>query len=489
MCEINRDAALSTACLRAPLDLAKREGDIPKTPQYRSKFMRDRDRIMYSKSFRRLAGKTQVYLSGLDDHQRTRMTHTLEVSQIARTISTALGLDTDLTEAIALGHDLGHTPFGHVGERTLHEIMTGACGEKNPIGAENPFINMNEKQSAYLHNSYGFKHNLQGLKCTMKFEKNYGKFGLNLTNFTLFGIQAHSSAVYKRNKAEFGDKLNHYDTFLDAGCKLENRNDAWSFEALVVAEADEIAQIHHDLEDAIRGNLLSIDEVKSLIKENFGTYLLNNGAPQNHEKSYQEQIPDNAIFGEISSDEETFITKMSQVIINLLVTRLIEYSRDAMRNFIRNQFQCSQEEYHNEFKKFLQETSYKEIVDLEIITYDNSEGMGFKENLKKFQKYTSQVILSSHDIQKSDSKGKYVIRKLFQAYYTSPQQLPDHCFDEYFKSLNMEIEDKKLRIEFSKIKSSTQTHQEKIALMRVVCDYIAGMTDHYALNRHRELYT
>lgn len=90
----------------------------------RSEFMRDRDRILYSKAFRRLSGKTQVFLSGIDDHQRTRLTHTLEVSQIARTIAYNLGLNIDLTEAIALGHDIGHTPFGHVGERTLHMIMS-----------------------------------------------------------------------------------------------------------------------------------------------------------------------------------------------------------------------------------------------------------------------------------------------------------------------------------------------------------------------------
>lgn len=109
--------------LRAPISLVRRVGASSATQSYRSDFMRDRDRVLYSRAFRRLAGKTQVYLTGADDHLRTRLTHTLEVSQIARTISQQLQLDCDLTEAIALGHDIGHTPFGHAGERMLHELM------------------------------------------------------------------------------------------------------------------------------------------------------------------------------------------------------------------------------------------------------------------------------------------------------------------------------------------------------------------------------
>ena len=124
--------------LRAPLGLARRESDLKTRQQYRTEFMRDRDRILYSKSFRRLAGKTQVYLFGVDDHRRTRLTHTLEVSQIARSVAAYLKLDTDLVEAIALGHDLGHTPFGHVGERTLHEIMTPQIN--HPLGIPARYI-------------------------------------------------------------------------------------------------------------------------------------------------------------------------------------------------------------------------------------------------------------------------------------------------------------------------------------------------------------
>ena len=107
--------------LKAPKKLAIRPSKIQDRQQYRSEFMRDRDRILYCKAFRRLSGKTQVYLSGSDDHKRTRLTHTLEVAQIAKTIALELRLDVDLTEGMALGHDIGHTPFGHAGERMLHE--------------------------------------------------------------------------------------------------------------------------------------------------------------------------------------------------------------------------------------------------------------------------------------------------------------------------------------------------------------------------------
>ncbi|HJB05372.1 MAG TPA: HD domain-containing protein, partial [Candidatus Merdibacter merdigallinarum] len=109
--------------LRAPRELISRMEKASESAEYRNDFMRDRDRIMYCSAFRRLDGKTQIYLTGKNDHRRNRLTHTLEVAQIARTISQALDLDVDLTEAIALGHDLGHTPFGHAGEQILNEIM------------------------------------------------------------------------------------------------------------------------------------------------------------------------------------------------------------------------------------------------------------------------------------------------------------------------------------------------------------------------------
>ena len=162
----------------------------------RTDFQRDRDRILHCKAFRRLKYKTQVFLSPEGDHYRTRLTHTLEVSQIARTISRCLRLNEDLTEAIALGHDLGHTPFGHIGERTLDELMPE-----------------------------GFRHNEQSLRMVEVLEAD-GE-GLNLTAETRDGILCHSGAQFPRT--------------LEAEC---------------VRRSDRIAYLNHDLDDAIRGGVL-----------------------------------------------------------------------------------------------------------------------------------------------------------------------------------------------------------------------------------------
>ncbi len=162
----------------------------------RTCFQRDRDRIIHCKSFRRLKYKTQVFLSPMGDHYRTRLTHTLEVAQVARTLARSLRLNEDLTEAIALGHDLGHTPFGHIGETTLNKLMPG-----------------------------GFQHNVQSLRVAERLE-NDGK-GLNLCRETLDGIRNHSGA-----------------------------DEPQTLEGWCVRRADRIAYINHDIDDAIRGGIL-----------------------------------------------------------------------------------------------------------------------------------------------------------------------------------------------------------------------------------------
>lgn len=168
--------------------------------ELRTVFQRDRDRIIHSKAFRRLKHKTQVFLSPMGDHYRTRLTHTLEVAQIARTIARSLILNEDLTEAIALGHDLGHTPFGHMGERVLNELCPG-----------------------------GFKHNEQSLRVVEVLE---GNDGLNLTYEVMDGIVCHT-----------GEKT------------------ADTLEGQIVRIADKIAYINHDIDDAVRGGVLSEEEI------------------------------------------------------------------------------------------------------------------------------------------------------------------------------------------------------------------------------------
>ena len=173
----------------------------------RTVFQRDRDRIIHSKAFRRLKHKTQVFLSPTGDQYRTRLTHTLEVSQIARTVSRALGLNEDLTEAVALGHDLGHTPFGHAGEEVLDQIVPG-----------------------------GFDHNRQSLRVVDHLEK--GGKGLNLTLEVRDGIEKHSKGK--------GDILSQ-----------DPSEKAMTLEGQVVRVADIIAYISHDLDDALRGGVIS----------------------------------------------------------------------------------------------------------------------------------------------------------------------------------------------------------------------------------------
>lgn len=166
----------------------------------RTEFQRDRDRVIHSKGFRRLQFKTQVFLAPEGDHYRTRLTHTLEVAQVARTIARGLRLNEDLTEAIALAHDLGHTPFGHIGERTLNEVYPG-----------------------------GFKHYMQSLRMVDKLER---KGGLNLTYEVRNGIVNHSGS-----------------------------SQASSLEGMVVARSDRIAYINHDIDDAIRAGILHPDQL------------------------------------------------------------------------------------------------------------------------------------------------------------------------------------------------------------------------------------
>ncbi len=206
---------------------------------YRTAFQRDRDRIIHSRAFRRLKHKRQVFLTSTGDHYRTRLTHTMEVAQISRTIARALGLNEDLTEAIALGHDLGHTPFGHLGEEVLNDILLGKMAPREAMPAQN---------------LGGFKHNYQSLRIVDQLELKYPNPGLNLTHPVREGILKHTRL--KRSVISWPD-LNCTGLYFD-------QDSASTLEAQVVAIADEIAQRTHDLEDGLRADLVSIAEVRKL---------------------------------------------------------------------------------------------------------------------------------------------------------------------------------------------------------------------------------
>ncbi|PTE14769.1 deoxyguanosinetriphosphate triphosphohydrolase [Pseudogemmobacter blasticus] len=208
---------------------------------FRSPFQRDRDRIIHSSAFRRLKHKTQVFVEHEGDYYRTRLTHSIEVAQVARTISGVLGLNTDLAEAIALAHDLGHTPFGHTGEDALARLM-------QPYG--------------------GFDHNAQALRIVTRLERHYAGFdGLNLTWETLEGIAKHNGPVIGPNAdakhAHDPDALPYALAEVNAAWDLELDTHA-SAEAQVAAIADDVAYSHHDLHDGLRSGLFTEEDLMEL---------------------------------------------------------------------------------------------------------------------------------------------------------------------------------------------------------------------------------
>ena len=244
---------------------------------FRNPYARDRDRIIHSGSFRKLEYKTQVFLNQEGDFFRTRLTHSIEVSQIARSITSHLGLNESLAEAIALSHDLGHTPFGHIGGDALDECLK-----------DDGFTN-------------GFEHNFQSFRVVSLLEKRYNGFnGLNLTFATLEGILKHSYP-YKKS-------------FLPSAIDEQfDLNTHPSIEAMIVDRADEIAYITHDIDDGVNSGLIDFDDLKEskLIRE------------------ILQKVDDEGV---LKKDDEMFRYRFVSHLINHLVYSLIEYSKDRVDN-------------------------------------------------------------------------------------------------------------------------------------------------------------
>lgn len=458
----------------------------------RDKFERDRDRILYSKSFRRLSGKTQVFVDGFDDHVRTRLTHTLEVAQITRTICRELGLNEILGEAIALGHDIGHTPFGHIGERTLNYIMNG-CDNVKTI---NENLDSRDK---------GFKHNLQSLKVVMELEQISNDYdGLNLTDNTLWGILNHSKLEYgecnKRIKGiskcslrqsfeeckgfDDASSVDYYKKYID-----EIPLEAWTIEALIVRQADEIAQRHHDIEDALEANIIDKKELEEKLENCFGDWI-------SEEKNWSE------IMDKIKAENNKtyYLSMFSKLIVDFLTTNLInnikkvlyelkkDYGIEKNSDFYKSKF-----EIRNDF-----ELKGKTLFDV----FDYSEEL--KEKDEEFKRYLSNRILNSFLAQSMDGKSNFLIRQLIKAYVTNPQQLPDKTIYtlynnymskdewEYYENISIKGSYKKavgeLRNKLNKDHFNILDDGYKRVLLRTVCDYIAGMTDMYAIEQYTLLY-
>ena len=461
---------------------------------YRDNFMRDRDRVLYCTAFRRLSGKTQIYTIGNDDHKRNRMTHSLEVAQIARTIARALDLSEDLAEAIALGHDLGHTPFGHAGEQMLNEIMfyDSKVVKHSPFYHKSDYDieNYNKLAEARLINyfdknsMYGFKHNLQSVRVAVVLEDSYrdingANIGLNLTNYTLWGIQNHSNAFFRDSNL----KPNYQNRFADMLSISNNESEAWSFEGYIVKIADDIAQWHHDLEDAIRGHAMPIGEICDTIIIALDKKLTND------EKEILAKNHD------IPLIDRKCISELSHIVINTLVTDIITQSKANLEKI--------KSELANRFPQKEQSDISKEIYsryDTLELPLDKKDIISFSNELNTdgFEKTIRCSVHHSCDVERMNEKGKYIIRKIFEAYCSHPQQLPDgailHFMVDIGKYKNIDEAKSKaigtVRTEFYNImtEKNNPPYIYRCILMRRICDHVASMTDRYAIEEYNSLY-
>lgn len=488
---------MDTDIFKIPKDFIFRQYDCDSDLQkYRTVFMRDRDRAMYCTAFRRLAGKTQIYTIGSDDHKKNRLTHSLEVAQIARTIACALNLDENLAEAIALGHDFGHTPFGHAGEQMLHRIMI-PCSKyvKNSPFYGNSIEDMKktlERESKdslpdeaaciqFLNSTFGFKHNIQSIRVAAYLEDSYRgeenkNIGLNLTNYTLWGMLHHSKIKYEAN-----DIYPNYHNKFERHLLIRNGvSEAWSFEAYVVEQADDIAQWHHDLEDAIRGNAMPLFEICETISRGLGDSIAET---------------DRKLLNEIKNKpmaDRKSIADISHIVVNTLVNDIVSTSEEnfkILNGFITKRFQ-------NISTDDISKSMYGDYDNLGL-PIQRENVISFSGNIKKdvFKDTIRKWVHHSRNVERMNEKGKYIIRKMFEAYCTHPQQLPDgpitHFMVEIGKYKNIDEAQLpgigEVRTEFEKIMENPTLHY-RILLMRRICDCIASMTDHYAIKEYNSLY-
>ena len=340
---------------------------------YRSAFQRDRDRIVHTTAFRRLEYKTQVFVNYEGDYYRTRLTHTLEVAQIGRTIARALRANEDLVEAIALAHDLGHTPFGHSGEEALHELML---------------------------DHGGFDHNRQSLRIVEELEERYPDFrGLNLTWEVREGIIKHRT---------------EYDRGSGLGYEPEKRA---TLEGQIVNAADEIAYITHDLDDGLRAGLIAPEELAGIAL-------------------WEEVLDSVGIRGEEFTEMNRH--RIIRRLIGFEVTDVIEATN-----------------------RRLEETGVRSVEEVRALP---ENVVGFSEEMAAKNRELKDFLMANlyrhYRVMRMAAKAKRFISQLFQAYISEPRQLPDHI----------------------------QRRLEEDNLYRVVCDYIAGMTDRFALEEYKKLF-
>lgn len=367
-------------------------------PAGRSPFQRDRDRIIHSAAFRRLKHKTQVFVYHEGDHYRTRLTHSLEVAQVARSIARALGLDEDLTESLSLAHDLGHTPFGHAGERELDSCMAGHGG---------------------------FDHNAQALRIVTSLERRYAGFdGLNLTWETLEGLVKHNGPLVDGSGkpvaryakpglphaiAEFAES---HDLRLDSFA---------SAEAQVAAISDDIAYNAHDLDDGLRACLFDVEAIADVP--------IAGDALRDVLKTW----PD--------LDRHRLIHETVRRVISWMIFDVIDQTRRNVETLA--------------------------VKNVEDVRSASRAVIGFSERMAadnaRLQSFLSSHMYQHDVVTAMMTRARRVVRDLFDAYMSDPAQLPEGWQEQGT--------------------SRGSSHQA-----RQICDFIAGMTDRYALDEHKRLF-
>jgi len=354
-------------------------------PAYRSEYQRDRDRIVHSTAFRRLVYKTQVFVNHEGDLYRTRLTHSLEVAQIARTIARALGLNEVLSEAICLAHDLGHTPFGHAGQDALNECMMDFGG---------------------------FEHNLQSLRVVDELEEHYAEFdGLNLSFECREGILKHCSYNNALQLGELGERF-------------INRQQP-GLEAQLANFADEIAYNNHDVEDGIRAGLITVEQLLAV------------PLFRDYHAEVQAKYPTLA--------GRRHVYEIVRRMINHQVSDLIASSTAR-----------------------LEASGVRSVAEVRsqpapLIGF-SGETRGLNHALKTFLR---EHVYRHYKVRRMTAKARRVVRELFDAFFGDPSLMPDE-----HKATGARLE----------------AAQGPAGRARAVADYIAGMTDRYAILEHRRLF-
>jgi dGTPase len=365
----------------------------------RSPFQRDRDRIVHSGAFRKLKHKTQVFVYHEGDYYRTRLTHSLEVAQIARSISRQLGLDEDLAEAVALAHDLGHTPFGHAGEDAMQEVM-------KPYG--------------------GFDHNDQAMRVLTKLEARYAAFdGLNLTWEALEGVAKHNGPLGTGNKpvppttAAFSQQ---FDLWLGTHASLE---------AQVAALSDDIAYNNHDLDDGLRAGFFTFEEMAEL------------------------PIVGDLMRETLAQHPKLERSRLVHEIIRRMINRMVEdVIGEARRQIGTIKPQSADDIRH---------------AGITVIRFSET----FKSHERELRAFLWERLYRHYRVNRVTSKARRIVRQLFDIFFEEPFTLPT---------------DWQGLVERTERRYEDESRDPQAGRARVICDYIAGMTDRYAMREYERLF-